>query len=98
MNISVRIEVGERYDTLVTNTISLDLPGKERKGANLVKEHLSGFVQDACDVLIPQTISDLDEKVEEMMREVRQESTGEVRQESTGEDLPDGGVPEWPIV
>ena len=86
MKITVTIDVSERYDTLVTNEISLELPGKERKGANLVKEHLSGFVQDACDVLIPQTISDLDEKIEAMMREVRQEDA------NAGGDLPDGGV------
>ena len=91
MKITVTIDVSERYDTLVTNEISLELPGKERKGANLVKEHLSGFVQDACDVLIPQTISDLDEKIEAMMHEVSQEDA------NAGGDLPDGGVPASPI-
>ena len=91
MKITVTIDVAERYETLVTNEISLELPGKERKGASLVKEHLSGFVQDACDVLIPQTISDLDEKVEDMMREVRQEDAN-----ACG-DLPDGGVGASPV-
>lgn len=87
MKITVSLAVSERYETLVTNEISLELPGNEIKSANLVKEHLSGFVQDACDVLIPQTISDLDEKIENMMREVRQEDA------NAGVDLPDGGVP-----
>lgn len=91
MKITVSLTVNERYETLVTNEISLELPGKERKGANLVKDHLSGFVQDACDVLIPQTISDLDEKIEDMMREVRQEDA------NAGVDRPDGGVPASPI-
>ena len=63
MKITVTINVGERYDALVNNEVALDLPGGIPKGADLVKEHLTGFVQDAIDVLIPKTISDLDEKI-----------------------------------
>lgn len=63
MRITVTLDVGERYDALVTNEISLELPGGVPKGAGLVKERLTGFVQDAMDVLIPKTISDLDEKI-----------------------------------
>ena len=45
MNITVSLEVADRYDTLVTNEIALELPGGVPKGVDLVKELLSGFVQ-----------------------------------------------------
>ena len=86
MKITVTIDVGERYDTLVTNEIALELPGGIPKGGGLVKDHITSFVQDAVDVLIPQTITDLDEKVASLAVSAE-----------PNEDRPDGGVAASPI-
>ena len=78
MKITVTVEVGERYDSLAKNEVSLDLPGEGKKGASLIKDHITGFIQDACDILIPKTISDMDERIENAYAPAAEERTSEV--------------------
>ena len=89
MKITVTLEVAERYETLATNEVALELPGGIPKGAELVKEHLTGFVQDAIDVLIPQTITDLDEKIAALAISADPAESDE--------DRPDSGVQANPL-
>lgn len=95
MKITVTLNVGERYDALVTNEVALDLPGGIPKGADLVKEHLTGFVQDAIDVLIPKTISDLDEKIASLS--INTDSSESVDHVEWNVDHPVDGVSGSPV-
>ena len=68
MTIEVSVCIRENYDRVVENEVSTTIPGEGVKGASKVKELLTKFVQDASDILIPQTIEDLNaysEKVEQ---------------------------------